>query len=155
MWWVSGAVQYACLASQRTCIQQTSSTVCTVRGTWESEVGIPDKYKIMCTLIIVQSSFSMLSPRTDAHSLPDRWRSNIIYNRNILVVGGVFVMPEPVHWIKHCTSFNYGNPIFNGRNALVLTAVDLGCSAENEPVLLAYQIGFVWLSNLAYQIGFV
>ena len=32
----------------------------------------------------------------------------------------------PVHWIKHCTSFNYGNPIINGRNALVLTAVDLG-----------------------------
>jgi hypothetical protein len=28
---------------------------------------------------------------------------------------------------EHHTSFNDGNPIFNGRNALVLTAVDLGC----------------------------
>ena len=28
---------------------------------------------------------------------------------------------------EHHTSFNDGNPIFNCRNALVLTAVDLGC----------------------------
>ena len=47
------------------------------RGTWESEAGIPDKYKIMCTLIIDESSFSMLSPRTDAHSLPDGVRTSL------------------------------------------------------------------------------
>jgi hypothetical protein len=29
---------------------------------------------------------------------------------------------------EHHISFNYGNPIFNCRNALVLTAVDLGCA---------------------------
>ena len=29
---------------------------------------------------------------------------------------------------EHHTSFNYGNPITNSRNALVLTAVDLGCN---------------------------
>ena len=47
-------------------------------------------------------------------------------------MGGVFVMP--VHWIKHCTSFNYGNPITNGRNALVLTAVDLGWGPSSNPL---------------------
>ena len=31
---------------------------------------------------------------------------------------------------EHHTSFNDGNPIFNCRNALVLTAVDLGCEIE-------------------------
>ena len=31
---------------------------------------------------------------------------------------------------EHHISFNYGNPIFNCRNALVLTAVDLGCIAS-------------------------
>ena len=61
----------------------------------------------------------MLSSSIDGHAC--------IINCDRLLSCGLFVMP--CHGKFHCTSFNDGNPMINGKNALVTVTVDLGCLA--------------------------
>jgi len=58
----------------------------------------------------------MLSSSIDGHAC--------IINCDRLLSCGLFVMP--CHGKFHCTSFNDGNPMINGKNALVTVTVDLG-----------------------------
>ena len=70
----------------------------------------------------------MLSSSIDGHAC--------IINCDRLLSCGLFVMP--CHGKFHCTSFNDGNPMINGKNALVTVTVDLGCSEEHAVTVFRY-----------------
>ena len=61
----------------------------------------------------------------------------------------------PCHGKIHCTSFNDGNPMINGKNALVTVTVDLGCLGcrINQASIMSHFTHTKHVSSPTYKSG--